>query len=131
MKKCAAVVLLGVLVFVLTGCGFIDSYKNIRAQVGQIVDATLAGDTDAVYELLYVTIERDEFDRNVYAARDMLGDADEYKLSFRSFSSTVNLGGEFRTEAVFRLKCDAGIFFVTVVDTSDCDKIEYFEIVPK
>ncbi len=129
MKRILSAVLLGILVFMLTGCGFIDTYKDMKAKAAQLLDATLAGDTDAAYEMLYVTIERDDFDANVYAARDMLAGTDEYKLGFRSFNSTVRFGGEFRTEVVFRLKSDAGIFFITMIDTSDFDTIEYFEIV--
>lgn len=130
MKRLLAVALACVLCACLTGCGFFETGKYMKAVCTQMVDAIITGDADGAYALMCETTPRDEFDKAFSRLHEDIGGVGEYRLRFRELNKTSYAGDGYTTVfAVYRLRCDAGVFDIELEDNSSSEKLENIRII--
>ena len=129
MKRFIIVILIAAVICLLVSYVLRDSSKYMKQTCTQMLDAIIAGDADAAYALMGETTSRSAFDKTFDMLHADLSGAGEYTLRFRRLNRTeYSKTGDFTVVAVYRMKCDAGIFEVEMEDTSLTDSLEYFSI---
>ncbi len=128
-KKIAALFFVLLLVFSLCSCSVETEQGNeIKAQCETFLDAMIAGDADAAYNVLASGTDRASFDRSFVSLCEHIDGVEEYELKQTGWKTGIDNGLNYYM-ATFEMSTNAGDFQIIGTEVNGYDGLANFRII--
>ena len=128
-KKITAIFFVLLLVFSLEACSMETEQGNeIKAQCETFLDAMIAGDADAAYNVLASGTDRATFDRSFASLCEYIDGVEEYELKQIGWKTGFDNGLNYYM-ATFEMSTDIGNFQIIGMEADGYDGLANFRII--